>query len=112
MSEVRSVTPEAVASSLEFQIGNQGFRVGGELTEDRYTGEIGLLDGRSFTGIVEKRADGGWKVENWESGENFESSSAEIAEAMLPEPQADPVVNLGKRYGIGERRFCGPSSRA
>ena len=53
-----------------------------------------MPDGRSFTGIVEKRADGGWKVENWESGENFESSSAEIAEAMLPEPQADPVVNL------------------
>ena len=94
MSEVRSVTPEAVASSLEFQIGNQGFRVGGELTDGRYTGEIGLLDGRSFTGIVEKRADGGWKVENWESGENFESPSAEIAEAALSESQVDPVVNL------------------
>ena len=94
MSENISVTPDAIVDSLSFQIGDQGFRVGGELTDGRYTGEIGLLDGRSFTGIVEKRADGGWKVENWESGENFESPSAEIAEAALSESQVDPVVNL------------------
>jgi hypothetical protein len=94
MSEVVSVTPETVADSLEFQIGNQGFRVGGELTDGRYTGEIELPDGRSFTGIVEKRTDGGWKVENWDSGESFESPATEIAEAALPESQVDSAVNL------------------
>ena len=61
MSQVRSVTPEAIASSLEFQIGNQGFRVGGELTEDRYTGEIGLPDGRVLRGLLEA---GRWRMES------------------------------------------------
>lgn len=94
MSEAVSVTPEAVVSSLEFQIGNQGFQVDGGLTDGRYTGEVKLPDGRSFLGIVEKRQDGGWRVDNIDSGETLESPATEIAETVSPESRVDPVVNL------------------